>query len=212
MNQQDDDIYTLIQGNQFFSGLSDAQLKRVLSLSQEVRLKKDECIIREGDSPDKFYIIIKGKVATSKMGLDESTIYRLGTLREGDIIGEIGLVTQKERTASIFALTDVTMLAFPIKAFHLQENSDLLSSLMKNISEILVNRLEESYDLVVGSMHNELKKSKKLRLYQFILIIIMAFFLIQLGLSIRYIWSKSGVCQDVYKSTQVPQSVPKMGP
>ncbi len=73
-------------------------------------------IIRQGDVPDKFYIITRGRVAVilePPDGLD-AVIDHLGP---GDFFGEVGLLHQSRRMATVRAETAVQLMAMDYQTF-----------------------------------------------------------------------------------------------
>ncbi|MAT98492.1 MAG: hypothetical protein CL608_15210 [Anaerolineaceae bacterium] len=73
-------------------------------------------IIQQGDVPDKFYIITRGKVAIVLQppdGLDEVIDY----LGPGDFFGEVGLLNQSRRMATVRAETAVGVMAMDTQTF-----------------------------------------------------------------------------------------------
>ena len=75
-----------------------------------------EFVIRQGDEPDKFYIITRGQVEVVLQpadGLDE-VIDELGP---GDYFGEVGMVRRSRRMASVRALTEVDVMAMDYQTF-----------------------------------------------------------------------------------------------
>lgn len=73
-------------------------------------------IIREGDEPDKFYIITRGMVNVLHQPPDglEEVIDQLGP---GDYFGEVGMVRRSRRMASVRAQTDVDVMAMDYQTF-----------------------------------------------------------------------------------------------
>ena len=73
-------------------------------------------IIQQGDVPDKFYIITRGKVAVLLQppdGLDAVIDY----LGPGDFFGEVGLLHQSRRMATVRAETAVDVMAMDYQTF-----------------------------------------------------------------------------------------------
>jgi len=73
-------------------------------------------IVQQGDIPDKFYIITRGKVAVLLQppdGLD-AVIDHLGP---GDFFGEVGLLNQSRRMATVRAETAVDVMAMDYQTF-----------------------------------------------------------------------------------------------
>jgi eukaryotic-like serine/threonine-protein kinase len=67
----------------------------------------DDIIIREGDSAGAAYVIVEGQCQAYKEMGDERIPLR--TMGPGEVFGETGVFTSKPRTASVVALTEVTL-------------------------------------------------------------------------------------------------------
>jgi CRP-like cAMP-binding protein len=66
---------------------------------------KDESIVKEGDKSKEFFILVEGKVGIFK---GEKKINEFD--KEGTILGELSMILHKPRTASMKALTPVSVL------------------------------------------------------------------------------------------------------
>ncbi len=78
-----------------------------LALADHFQLRnfeKGETIVREGETGNTFYLIRSGSVdvSTSSMGKDGDQV-ALGKMGEGDFFGEVALLTDKPRTATVVA-------------------------------------------------------------------------------------------------------------
>ena len=80
------------------------------------QFKKGEMILRQGDPPDRFYIIIDGFVTVSHK-LSDGREQTIAHLTSGDYFGEIGLLDGTPRIATVTALTDVKLLSFDRDTF-----------------------------------------------------------------------------------------------
>ena len=87
-------------------GLSDEDLATVVRAGRHVHLPADWSLIWEKTPADKAYLIVDGDVSVRKHGEE---IARLGP---GDVIGEIGIVNHKLRTASVVSLTPLEVVHF----------------------------------------------------------------------------------------------------
>ncbi|MFL6024320.1 MAG: cyclic nucleotide-binding domain-containing protein [Marmoricola sp.] len=86
--------------------LNDADLAAVVKAGRQVHLPADWSLIGENTPADKAYLIVDGEVSVRKHGEE---IARLGP---GDVIGEIGIVNHKLRTASVVSLTPLEVVHF----------------------------------------------------------------------------------------------------
>lgn len=66
-----------------------------------------DTIVTEGIMSNNAYVILKGQVRVTKK-IDKKII-SVGTLKEGDVFGEMGLISESVRSANIMAVGDVTV-------------------------------------------------------------------------------------------------------
>jgi len=78
-----------------FKGLSKRDLEFLASRIDEVTLKPDQTVIREGQPTDAFFILISGNVNVTRSGKPAA---RLGP---GEFFGEIGMLDQGPATATV---------------------------------------------------------------------------------------------------------------
>jgi CRP-like cAMP-binding protein len=95
-----------LRGLSCFAGLSTAQLWELLEWGAWVSFAPGEQIMREGDVGDSFYAISSGQVDIVK---DERLVTTIG---RGSYFGEVALLMEVPRTATVIART-------PVRAFRL---------------------------------------------------------------------------------------------
>jgi CRP-like cAMP-binding protein len=91
-------------------------LARASNHLQTIRLKAGDVVIRQGDEPDRFYIVADGEVDVVRHTA-EGTSVPLATLRRGEVFGEIGILEKTRRTADVRARTNVEVLALDWRDF-----------------------------------------------------------------------------------------------
>ena len=85
-----------------------------MALAENFELRtfdKGETVVREGEKGDTFYLIRSGSVDvfTRGMGKGDEQV-SLGTMHEGDFFGEVALLTDKPRTATVVARDKVELM------------------------------------------------------------------------------------------------------
>lgn len=106
--------FKILKTSQYFRGLPDEILSKLLEISIPKYYKKDEFIFLEGEKAFGFYLIVEGTIKIFKESAKgkEVVIHIFGP---GEIFAEIVLTGQDTYPASARALTDVELLYFPKK-------------------------------------------------------------------------------------------------
>ena len=101
----------LLRGIPLFEPLAPPVLERLALHLEPVAFGTGQTIIRQGDAGDRLYIVASGEV---QVRIDGSVV---GTQGAGTEFGEIALLRDVPRTATVTSLTDVELLAMPRSAF-----------------------------------------------------------------------------------------------
>ena len=123
-----------------FSGLDDQQLEAVSSFTFQKGFSPGELIVEEGRTGNGMYAIISGNVEAIKaLGTEqERVLNRLGT---GEVFGEMALLGEWPRTASVRAVDEVECLGIDRWVFltqlewHPQVGIKLLQVLAQKLRE-----------------------------------------------------------------------------
>jgi len=84
-----------------FPGIDDPQIRALLASAETRMFPAGAEIIREGDPADAFYVVLRGSVDVSRK--IERSVRTVAQLGEGDYFGEIGLLQDIPRTATVTA-------------------------------------------------------------------------------------------------------------
>lgn len=87
-----------------FSAIDDHDLKIVIDAIQQKDFTNGETVIAEGDKGDDLYIVESGQLACSKIIGGEDKF--LKNFEVGDVFGELALLYNAPRAASIKAISD----------------------------------------------------------------------------------------------------------
>lgn len=101
-----------------FRVLPRAKQGAVVALMQPCKFSPGEVIFSEGDSADAFFIVQSGRVVVSRAGVT------LVTLGQGEYFGELALIEDDVRKASVHSLDESTVLRLSKDAFERNVVSD----------------------------------------------------------------------------------------
>ncbi|KAL9984892.1 hypothetical protein ACROYT_G007237 [Oculina patagonica] len=104
-------IKDAILDNDFLKKLESSQIREVVECMYEKKCRKDEYLIKEGESGSDLYVLEEGKVKVMK----EGTV--LGQMGPGRVFGELAILYKCPRTASVKAETDVKIWAIDRQTF-----------------------------------------------------------------------------------------------
>lgn len=93
----------LLKSNELFSNLGDAELRIVAELTRIRTIPRNTLLINEGDVPDSMYLIKEGKVDVMVTN-ENGEQFVLSTLKQGDNFGELSLLDDHPRSASVITL------------------------------------------------------------------------------------------------------------
>ncbi|NNJ91977.1 MAG: cyclic nucleotide-binding domain-containing protein [Gammaproteobacteria bacterium] len=102
------DIVSTLGALPLFEGLSDSALKALAEKIQTVTFLSGDTIIGEGERGDALYILKSGVVDISKADGEKQT--PINTLEQGDFFGEMALLGDQIRSATVTARTTVVSL------------------------------------------------------------------------------------------------------
>jgi MFS family permease len=107
----DPERFAIVRAIPMFSVLSQPALERLLAALIPLDLAVGETLIREGDPGERFYLILAGEAEVSTGG---RPVARLG---RGDYVGEIALLRDVPRSATVRAVTDLELAALEREDF-----------------------------------------------------------------------------------------------
>ena len=130
------DTWNLVAKVPLFRTLDAARIAAVAGVLRARRAERGERLIRKGDDADSMYFIVSGEVE-----VDQETGATRGQLGAGDFFGEIALIAERTRTASITTLSACKLLVLHKDDFQsfMNANPDLKDA----VSKAAQRRLEE---------------------------------------------------------------------
>jgi CRP/FNR family cyclic AMP-dependent transcriptional regulator len=138
----------LLRNVPLFSMLPEGQLQLLTQVLSRKAYPKNSTIIAAGDPTDAMYIVVSGRlkvVMSDKQGQEVI----LAILSQGEFFGEMGLIAQAPRSATVTTIEPCELLTITRADFNkcLQGNFDLTMNVIRG----LVKRLREA-DKKIGSL------------------------------------------------------------
>jgi MFS family permease len=94
-----------------FAGVPASRLEAALAHLREVPVKAGEAVIRQGEPADRFYMIESGNFVVTQQSQPDGPAAVLRRLGPNEVFGELGLLREAPRTATVTAESDGTLLA-----------------------------------------------------------------------------------------------------
>lgn len=133
-----------------FKGLDEPELQHVAELTRFCTYPAEHILCHEGAYEDVLYIIADGNVVISKKMLDESGERVLRVGGRGDVVGEMALIQNSTRAATVRTLSQCTMLEMDKRDFE-----TLLSQsprMAVDIIRITLDRLRANDHMAIASL------------------------------------------------------------
>jgi voltage-gated potassium channel len=119
-----------------FEGLSRKELVELARVCEDLEVQPSAVLCKEGQLGQEFFVIVDGKVQVTRKGK------RLATLNGGDFVGEIALVTEMPRMATVTAETPVRLFVLTRRDF--RAVVDRNPNVERKVLRTLARRLAET--------------------------------------------------------------------
>ena len=131
-----------------FSSVPDEQLRTLATVVTRRSLTRGATVMVAGDQTDSLYIILSGRLKVMMSDAEGKEVI-LSILGPGEFFGEMGLIDDSPRSASVVAIEPCELLSIAKRDFNkcLAENFEMGMAVMRG----LVRRLREA-DRKIGSL------------------------------------------------------------
>jgi len=127
-----------------FQGMTHDCLMSTLAMAEHMPHKAGAVVFNEGDIGSSFHVLISGEMVVEK-NRGERTV-TLAKLTSGECFGEMALVGNHLRTASVRALRDSVTMRFDRE--RVDAYPDSAHIIYRNIARILATRLDVSSEML----------------------------------------------------------------
>ena len=125
------ELETQLASVPLLAGLDDRVRRRLAQIGKRRTYAADEVIVKEGSTGTALYVILSGRVRVERGG------NQVGELGPGDFFGELALIEDEPRSASVLAVDETECLLFPAWEFRalLDEQPQIAVAIMRALIE-----------------------------------------------------------------------------
>jgi len=153
ISDEEDKKVAILRSLPFFSSFNDQELLIILDMSKWLKFAPGDFVVKEGESENSFYIIMKGNVLIRKKVGVSNMKKTISHLKKGECLGEMSLLTGQPRTADVIAEEETFLLKIDSYTLNGDTESFELRSIQfkfyKKFSEILAQRLAQTNKIAV---------------------------------------------------------------
>lgn len=130
-----------LKGTYLVAGLTDDQMAQVANLAKHHLFPSGHVLCRIGDQADSLFVVLAGSLSVTTADGD-----KLGEVSAGSVVGEIGIVDVRQRTANVTCVGNVTVAAIPIDGLRqlMNSNREWGFLILANLARVLAVRLQQA--------------------------------------------------------------------
>jgi cAMP-dependent protein kinase regulator len=133
-----------------FSRLAPAERKQLGAAFVSRTFAPEEVIVQEGDPGESMFLIKLGEVVVTTLNPETNKEFELARLKGGEFFGEVGLVKNKPRTATIAAVIDTEVLELSRQDF--QSVAAAHPEIGATLEQTIEQRVEDTIKKMLGTM------------------------------------------------------------
>ncbi|TMS37300.1 hypothetical protein L596_004260 [Steinernema carpocapsae] len=146
-------IRDAVQKNDFLRKLEKEQVIELVECMYEMRARSGQWVIQEGEPGDRLFVIAEGQLQVSREG------QVLGTMGPGTVMGELAILYNCTRTASVQAKTDAQLWVLDRSVYQMitmrlgmERHTQLMTflhkvSIFENLAEDRISKMADVMDL-----------------------------------------------------------------
>jgi len=125
---------------QIFGGIDSLVIEEYAHELEWLELKAGSVLLREGEETDSLYFVISGRLVATKLNRDLEEV-KLGDIIRGETIGEMALLTNEPRFATVTATRDSILVQLSKTTFNkvIKKHPEVIV----NISRTIIDRLKK---------------------------------------------------------------------
>lgn len=141
----------ILRGVPVFSGIPLQRLKLYAYLSKRARYREGEFLFHQGETDDRGYIVISGRIQVIREHKDHSIL--LNEFQEGEFFGGLALLSDITRLFSVRAATQVECLTLDRESF--QKLLIQFPELAVRVLEIMIKRVVQMEEKLLQAQEQD---------------------------------------------------------
>ena len=132
------DVRRAVEACGLFESLHTDVLNDLLSAFDGVRLNTGEVLMREGEVAENLYVVRHGRLRATVCDAHGVEVL-VGEIGKSEVVGEMAVITDQDRSATVFAMRDTDLFRLPAEAFGrlIQRHPEML----RPFASVVVTRL-----------------------------------------------------------------------
>jgi len=132
------DVTRAVEMCGLFTSLRDEALDDLLGAFDGLRLTTGEVLMREGEGADSMYVVRHGRLRATVADAQGVEVV-IGEIGKSEVVGEMAVITDQDRSATVYAMRDTDLFRLPAEAFgHLVQRHP---EMLRPFASVVVNRL-----------------------------------------------------------------------
>jgi signal transduction histidine kinase len=133
------DVLAMLKEHPLFAGLPGSDLERLVEMATPVQLQPGDVLMEEGTPGGSLYLLLEGQFEVTKKSGQQDV--QLALRGPGEVFGEISILDQAPRTATLTATQPSSLLEFSQGAFQnvLQSSPQAALAILKTVTGRLRN-------------------------------------------------------------------------
>jgi CRP/FNR family transcriptional regulator, cyclic AMP receptor protein len=137
------DVLQLLEGSSLFAALNKNILWRIGNLTEEIEFAAGQYLIHQGEEADFCYLISQGRVQVRLEPAGEPPVI-INEIGQGEILGELSLIDELPRSASVVAIDHVH--TFAISAWDFKAQLQAYPEIALQLLPVIAKRLRQTQD------------------------------------------------------------------
>lgn len=155
MSKENDEIISRVSLHKAFPGIPDDEAQKLLDKGKITRFPSDSVLCQEDQTEDVFYILLEGEVKVTKR-INDSEDRFLKHLHPGDFFGEMGIIQDAPRAASVTTTRDSSVFEINKESFEivLHQSSTVSLAMAREVSR----RLRENDEMAIEDLRTKARE------------------------------------------------------